>query len=240
MLAADRERHVGHAVQHHRLVPDADQAATTGSPSTISSMPPNSRRFSPVAVMITSASSCAPDQRPGRGERLDVIGHDLGLPGAERVEEVAVGGQAQPLVPRVVRGGEVRGHVIAVGQALADAAAEHGPGRTEHYGRSWYRYVAIRAFFHRIAASRRPGSTARSSPSITMLAGSAIAYEGERSTMVTVAACAAIAGTSVTAVAPLPITTRWPVRSRSSGQSCGWTTRPVKLSQPAELGVASS
>ncbi len=56
--------------------------------------------------------------------------------------------------------------------------------------------------------------------------------------MVTVAACAAIAGTSVTAVAPLPITTtRWPVRSRSSGQCCGWTTRPAKLSRPGQSGV---
>ena len=43
----------------------------------------------------------------------------------------------------------------------------------------------------------------------------------------TSAPASARAGTRVTAVAPLPTTaTRRPRTSRSSGQSCGWTTRP--------------
>ena len=44
-------------------------------------------------------------------------------------------------------------------------------------------------------------------------------------------------GTSVTAVAPLPITTtRLPAQSRSSGQCCGWTICPPKRSLPAKAG----
>ena len=43
---------------------------------------------------------------------------------------------------------------------------------------------------------------------------------------------------SVAAVAPEPITTtRLPVRSRSSGQVCGCTTRPWKRSMPGQDGV---
>jgi len=46
--------------------------------------------------------------------------------------------------------------------------------------------------------------------------------------MVTCAAVSASAGTSVTAVAPEPITTiRLPAGSKSSGQCCGWMTSPA-------------
>ena len=55
--------------------------------------------------------------------------------------------------------------------------------------------------------------------------------------MVTCAAVSASPGTSVTAVAPLPITTtRRPEWSRSAGQCCGWTIRPAKSSRPAKAG----
>ena len=53
--------------------------------------------------------------------------------------------------------------------------------------------------------------------------------------MVTWAPCAAKAGTKVTAVAPLPITTtRRPVTSRSSGHCWGCTIVPVKSALPGE------
>ena len=46
-----------------------------------------------------------------------------------------------------------------------------------------------------------------------------------------------IAGTSVTAVAPLPITTtRLPVWSRSAGHCCGCTIGPVNRSSPGNSG----
>ena len=55
--------------------------------------------------------------------------------------------------------------------------------------------------------------------------------------MVTCAAVSASVGTSVTAVAPLPITTiRLPAWSKPSGQCCGWTTSPAKSPSPGSSG----
>jgi hypothetical protein len=63
-------------------------------------------------------------------------------------------------------------------------------------------------------------------------------YVGDRCSMTTCAAVFAISGTSVTAVAPLPITTtRLPAYSMSGVQRCGWTTRPRKRSMPGSSGV---
>jgi len=62
-------------------------------------------------------------------------------------------------------------------------------------------------------------------------------YVGERWSMVTDAPWAARAGTRVTAVAPLPMTTtRLPSTSRSAGQCCGWTTVPSKSAIPGSSG----
>ncbi len=56
--------------------------------------------------------------------------------------------------------------------------------------------------------------------------------------MVTCSAAEASAGTSVTAVAPLPITTiRLPLASKSAGQCCGWMIWPAKLSWPGNAGL---
>ena len=61
---------------------------------------------------------------------------------------------------------------------------------------------------------------------------------GERCSIVTWAALCASAGTRVTAVAPLPMTTmRLPATSMSSVHCCGWTIRPPKLSAPGNAGV---
>ena len=55
--------------------------------------------------------------------------------------------------------------------------------------------------------------------------------------MVTWAAERARAGTRVTAVAPLPITTiRFPVTSMSSGHACGCTMVPEKSVMPSKAG----
>ncbi len=55
--------------------------------------------------------------------------------------------------------------------------------------------------------------------------------------MVTWAADCASAGTRVTAVAPLPMTTiRLPAKSSPSGQACGCTIVPAKSSMPAKSG----
>ncbi|CAJ0692434.1 hypothetical protein LMG19089_01001 [Ralstonia edaphis] len=63
-------------------------------------------------------------------------------------------------------------------------------------------------------------------------------YVGERCSIVTCCAVPAIAGTSVTAVAPLPITTtRLPAYDRSFGQCCGWTMRPWNVSISGHVGA---
>ena len=78
---------------------------------------------------------------------------------------------------------------------------------------SWKLATPSATFFHRatayaaFAGSQRRGASARGSRE-----GSEMTYVGERWSMVTCAARSAIAGTRVTAVAPLPITTtRLPV-----------------------------
>jgi hypothetical protein len=52
-----------------------------------------------------------PDAR--LGERVDLVGDDLGGPRGDRLEQVAVGDDAEPLVPRVVAGREVGVDVVA-------------------------------------------------------------------------------------------------------------------------------
>ena len=99
---------------------------------------------------------------------------------------------------------------------------------------NWYTAMLNRMFLARMTRwaspagrSRRSASARRSRP------GTALIHVGERCSMVTPAAVRAMAGTRVTAVAPLPTTsTRRPVQSRSSGQNCGCTTRPPKSSRP--------
>ena len=70
-------------------------------------------------MTITSASSSSPDSSsmPRLGEGLDPVGDDLGAAGGDRLEEVAVGDQAEALVPGVVVGVEVLVDVVAVAAA---------------------------------------------------------------------------------------------------------------------------
>jgi hypothetical protein len=94
-------------------------------------------------------------------------------------------------------------------------------------------------FFQRtIESAACSGNFSRSQFASLSWSGRATMYVGERCNMVTFAALSASAGTSVTAVAPLPITTtRLPAQSMSSVQRCGCTTRPLKRSIPGNTGV---
>ena len=67
-------------------------------------MPPITCSLSPVAVTMMSASSSSPDfsRMPVSVKRLDVVGDDRGAALADRAEQVAVGHEAQPLVPGIV------------------------------------------------------------------------------------------------------------------------------------------
>ena len=96
-------------------------------------------------------------------------------------------------------------------------------------------------FFHRTAGlATRRGSARRSSPATGSRPGSDITQVGERWSIVTWAAVPARAGTRVTAVAPLPMTTTClPAQSSSAGHACGWTTVPVNAPTPGQVrGVA--
>ena len=72
---------------------------------------------------------------------------------------------------------------------------------------SWYVAICISTFFQRtiayvaLSGSRRSSRASGSRPGIDRM------YVGERCSIVTISASRAIAGTRVTAVAPLPITT---------------------------------
>ena len=94
-------------------------------------------------------------------------------------------------------------------------------------------------FFDRMTRwASRGGSFARNVSASLSRPGIAPIQLGLRWSIVTCAARSAIAGTSVTAVAPLPMTTtRWSSYARSSGQNCGCTTSPAKSSMPGNSGV---
>jgi len=77
----------------------------------------------------------------------------------------------------------------------------------------------------------------RSRRATGLLAGIEPMYVGERCSIVTWRADRARAGTRVTAVAPLPITTiALFVASKSVGQCCGWMISPWKSRTPSKSG----
>nr|POE48055.1 hypothetical protein CFP56_01383 [Quercus suber] len=58
------------------------------------------------------------------GDLLDVSGDDFGVLTADGLVEVAAGADAEALLPRPVRGGEVRVHGVALGQLTAGASEQ--------------------------------------------------------------------------------------------------------------------
>ena len=82
------------------------------------------------------------------------------------------------------------------------------------------------------------GSSSRIRSASLSRSGTEPIHVGLRCSIVTCAASGAMAGTRVTAVAPLPTTTtRRPAYSRCSGQNCGCTTSPANDSMPGKSGV---
>ena len=124
----DREGHVGHRFEHHPLVGDAlrdgDGFPLDGQPD-----PAQREQVQPGRGHdhVRLELRAGPQPQAGRGERLDVIGHHLGLAGLDRREEVTVGYQAHALVPGFVSGLEVLVHVVPGRQALDGRLAEHRP-----------------------------------------------------------------------------------------------------------------
>ena len=121
---ADGEGEVGDPAEHHSLVGTVSPSSTD-SPSTVSSSPPSISMLKAGGVTITSATIVSPPQQAHavRGEAIDLRRHDARAAVAQHFEEVAVGGQAHALVPRVVGRREVRLDVVAGGQLLAWRAA---------------------------------------------------------------------------------------------------------------------
>ena len=80
----------------------------------------------------------------------DPVGHDRGRAAPQGAEQVAVGHQAQPLVPRVVRRVEVRVDVdtrpAAASRSAARISLAHAVGQRRL---SWYSAVVISTFFQR-------------------------------------------------------------------------------------------
>lgn len=72
------------------------------------------RRDDEVGVEVVAGL----ERDPGLGEPLDPVGDDGGAAVAQRGEEVAVGAEAQALIPRLVRRVEVGVHGIALRQGL--------------------------------------------------------------------------------------------------------------------------
>ena len=78
-----------------------------------------------AVTMMSASSSCArPEPEAGLGKGLDVIGDDRGGAVRDGPEQIAVGDEAEPLVPGVVAGGEVGVDVVAGRQLADDLAAQ--------------------------------------------------------------------------------------------------------------------
>ena len=127
----------------------------TAAPSTVSSMPPNGCMFRPVAVTMMSASSSRPDASmmpvSVKVSIRSVTTEARAV--ADRLEQVAVGYHAQPLVPRVVRRVEVLVDRVALGQLLGvHVADELAGGAWEALRRSRTRRAAGRCSCCRVSA----------------------------------------------------------------------------------------
>ena len=170
----------------------------------------------------------APQPDPLGDERVDVVGDHLGLAALDRPEQVGVGHRAEPLVPGVVRRGEVLGDQRGVPEILLVQAGEHLAGAVgEALAEVVEAQLMSAMFLVRISRCASRGRQLLAEPVGDLVA----ARDADRSSWGCAGAWSrgrrrsAIAGTRVTAVAPLPmITTRLPAYSRSSGQNCGCTT----------------
>ena len=174
------------------------------------------------------------------GERLDGVGDDRGLPLAQGREQVTVRDDGDALLPRAVAGSEVLVDVEALGQQRAYRLDEERVQLVGRFQRRPGQPVGLR---HVLAAQDlvRPllgdvQGRAASRRARASWAGRS-SRRGSAAASSRAPPCSAIAGISVAAVAPEPITTtRLPARSRSSGHRWGCTTTPWKRSMPSHWG----
>ena len=189
----------------------SDRPGSTALPSTDRRMPPQESILSPVAVTMMSAGSSFPDssRMPCFGEPGDLIRHDRDASRFDCLEQVGIGHQADPLVPRLIAGLEVRVDVEVGRQFLGDALPQQPFGKPR---RTSTELIEVHAQEHIFPADQPVGrplgqNAANRNSRCDPPAGIETMYDGDRCSIVTWAACSAIAGTNVTAVAPLPITT---------------------------------
>ena len=134
---ADGEREVRHAAQHHALVghglgqPDRPAVHGEFGAAQREQLQPG-RGHHDVGPQLGAGF----EYHGPFGESLDPVGDHRGPPVPDDLEQVAVGHQAQPLVPRVVHRLEVGVDVVPVRQLLdrhlPDPAADHvGPALAE-------------------------------------------------------------------------------------------------------------
>ena len=105
-----------------------------------------------MAVTTTSAGSSLARGQPDAVllEAVDLAGHDRGAAGLDRLEEVAVGHQAQPLVPRVVGRLEVVVGAVVLAELLAQLAGEVGRDLVRLAARLLEEQVVQGMFFCRV------------------------------------------------------------------------------------------
>ena len=120
----EHPRHVRHAGEHHAAIGDGIGELQL-LPSMVKSMSPSTLRWKPVAVTTISAWTGVPEREleAGLGEPCDLAGDDRRLARADRLEQIAVGHEAEALPPRRVRRGEMRLDVVVRARARARTAS---------------------------------------------------------------------------------------------------------------------
>ncbi|MCG0062327.1 hypothetical protein L0F81_03315 [Streptomyces tricolor] len=130
---AEREDEVRHAGEHHRLVRHGVRgfrlAAVDAQPDSAEGRHGEpGRGDGDVGGQFLAGLQ----QDAGLGEPVDVVGDDRGPPGRGRLEQIAVGHHAQPLVPGGVARGEVGVDVEVPGELPAHVGDEQSAHEFRH------------------------------------------------------------------------------------------------------------
>ncbi len=208
---SERERQVRHPAEHHALVADGLgqldlSAVDTELDPTGGEQVEAGRGDDDVGLDLLPG----PQLHPALGEGLDLVGHDRGLTMAETPEQVAVRDQTDPLVPGVVARLEVGVDVDApIGRELGPVAPadplpdQFGlPAAEPEEGLGEQDVLPADDRIDESGGQDLPEQISEGVPSRQRqhVAGRALEHRHVRGV-------GAIAGTRVTAVAPLPITT---------------------------------
>ncbi len=183
---------------------------TTARPSTVSSIPPNATSRRPVAVTMMSASS----ERPEDNDTPDDVNREIrsvttsALPERNARNRSASGTRHSRWSHGSYDGTKCGSTGIDAGSCAATRLRNASDARRGNRRISWKNSVPITTFLPRTTrCASFSGSSARSRSASASRPGRATMYDGDRCSIVTCEARDASAGTSVTAVAPLPITT---------------------------------